>query len=131
MARQKTTQAKHFGIRLNPATSELDARTLAIIQNRQQQGYSFKAIAQDAILRYGGMRPEMFNDPSQQNARLLAGIERMLSDFGERLLAEYKRTGGRYAPSDDTQDDEEGGVVSGFAANFARSFMQRQAQGDE
>lgn len=124
MARQKTTQAVIKHARLNPVTSAEDKAALDIIQELEADGYNFKQIAVDAILRVNGMKPEMFARPNPQN--MMTDMEDMLSRFAQEIVLAVKRGG--IQPN----DEPEGETDSPFSRNFAKSFMQRnqRAMGD-
>lgn len=130
MPPKKTTKAEYFSMRLNPTTNEHDAKTLAIIKREMARGFTFKAIAQDAILRTDGHTPEMFSDPGAVNAALIGKIEDLLTNFAEDLIGRIghlPRTGDDY----DGDYDSDSGETSGFARNFAKGFLQRQqSRGD-
>lgn len=118
-------------MRLNPATSDEDAKTLEIIKRLVARGFTFKSIAQDAILRADGNTPEMFSDSSAVNAALLGRIEDMLTHFAEDLI---KRIGSNpYVGNGDDEDSEEYEPTEStdFARTFARGFLQRQNKGDK
>lgn len=123
MSRQKTTQAVILSARLNPVTSEYDRKALEIIRELEANGFNFKQIAVDAILRAGGAKPEMFERDSG-TAALLARFETLLADFSTDLVRNLKSRGN--LPVDDDEDDEEG--VSRFASTFAKGYLQRQQQ---
>jgi hypothetical protein len=130
MPPKKTTKAEYFSMRLNPATNEHDAKTLAVIKREIARGFTFKAIAQDAILRADGHTPEMFSDPSAVNAALIGKIEDLLTNFAEDLIGRIghlPRTGDDFS-SDYGDDPDE---PSGFARNFAKGFLQRQQNGGD
>lgn len=125
MARQKTTQAVIKHARFNPATSAEEKAALEIIEELEADGYNFKQIAVDAILRVNGMKPEMFARPNPQN--MMADMEDMLSRYAQEIITAVKR-GGIHV------EDEPGGETdSPFSRNFAKSFMQRnqRAVGEE
>lgn len=125
MPQKKTTQAVIKHARLNPVTSIEDKKALEIIAELEAEGYNFKQIAVDAILRAGGAKPEMFARTS--NGDLMSGMEDMLSRFADEILSKIQISGGRI--NEESSDDQE----SPFSRNFAKSFMQRQqrAMGDE
>lgn len=129
MPKEKTTQAKYFTLRLNPVTSAEDSETLNIIRQLESEGYTFKQIAQDAILARQGYNPEMFSKST--SGYILGGLENLLTRFAGEIVHELKK-GGKSQINGDTDDDareEESPLVR----NLARSFMQRQqkALGDE
>lgn len=131
MPPQKSTRAEYYSMRLNPATSDEDAKTLEIIKRLVARGFTFKSIAQDAILRADGNTPEMFSDSSAVNAALLGRIEDMLTHFAEDLI---KRIGSNpYVGNGDDEDSEEYEPTEStdFARTFARGFLQRQNKGDK
>lgn len=121
MPPKKYTQAVYKSMRLNPATSAEDQRTLEIIKDLESQGYTFKQIAQDAILRTMGYTPEMFS--TVQTTPSMSGIENMLTRFADELLTKID-TGGYKAVTRSQEGD--GGDVSPFTRKFAQSFMERQ-----
>lgn len=125
MARQKTTQAVIKTVRINPATSPEDRAALEIIQELETQGYNFKQIAVDAILRANGAKPEMFSRPEPKD--IMSSMEDMLSSFAQEILSEVRRGGVQ------TEEEPAADQNSPFSRNFAKSFMQRQqrAMGDE
>lgn len=125
MARQKTTQAVIKHARFNPATSAEEKAALDIIQELEADGYNFKQIAVDAILRMNGAKPEMFARPNPQN--MMADMEDMLSRYAQEIITAVKRGGVQI------EDEANGDSDSPFSRNFAKSFMQRnqRAMGDE
>jgi hypothetical protein len=121
MPRQKTSKAVIKAARFNPETSEYDRRALEIIEQLEADGYNFKQIVVDAILRASGATPEMFERPGVGTADL----QRLLEQFAQEILNEVRKGGdvpkaSRHADGDDPAD------VSPFTRNFARSFVQRQ-----
>ncbi len=125
MAQQKTTQAVIKHARLNPVTSAEDKAALEIIDQLEADGYNFKQIAVDAILRVNGMKPEMFARPNPQN--MMADMEDMLSRFAQEIVTAVKH--GSVQPESESISESD----SPFSRNFAKSFMQRnqRAMGDE
>lgn len=125
MSRPKTTQAVIKTARLNPATSAEDKAALEIIQELEGQGYNFKQIIVDAVLRGNGFKPEMFARPNSGD--LMRGMEDMLSSFAQEILSEVRKGGVR------TEEEPASEADSPFSRNFAKSFMQRQqrATGEE
>lgn len=120
-------------MRLNPANPDgLDRDTLKIIEQLEGEGFTFKAIAQDAILRASGKTPEMYSRAGGGGGITLADVQVLLERFAAEILQEVRRKGGGRV-SADADDDHDDGSVSPFAAKFAKSFLDRQRQtvGDE
>jgi DNA-binding transcriptional MerR regulator len=132
MPPKKTTEAEHRSMRLNPRTSAADAKVLEIIKKWEAQGFNFKQIASDAILRAEGIRPETFNDPALKDQQLLGQIEDMLARFADDLIKQIgsRSQGTRADEEDDGDDGPEEQPVSKFARNFAKGFLQRQQSGE-
>lgn len=125
----KSSKAKYYSARFNPATSEEDARTIEIIERYLAEGYKFKDIAQDAILRAEGYKPEMFNSGDRNDMKFLSQLENMFTRFAEELM---QRIGDRaYITGDTAPDDEPEQPTSKFARSFAKGFLQRQQSGDK
>lgn len=131
--REKTSKAEYFTVRFNPETSALDRDALVIVKRLIDEGFTFKSIVQDAILRADGHTPEMYT-------RFAAGIslydiQGLLEGFADEILSEVRKGGFRTAAQSSAVDDDEidTGEVSPFAARFAKSFLERQKQtrGDE
>lgn len=118
--REKTTKAEYRSMRINPETSKEDADTLEIIERLEKQGYNFKQIAQDAILRAGGAKPEMYS--KNPSGFILGSIEDMLSRFASELIGSMRGGAGR-ARFEEIPEDAD---ISPFASKFAQSFIQRQ-----
>ena len=118
--REKTTKAENRTMRINPETSQQDADTLAIIKQLEAQGYNFKQIAQDAILRANGHQPEMYS--KNPSGFILGSIEDMLSRFASEVISNVRGSGGR-GKSEEINDEED---VTPFANKLAQSFIQRQ-----
>lgn len=127
MARAKTSQAKIYPARLNPA-NELEAKAIEIINYWADRGVNFKQLIVDNILRCEGITPEMFSQ--QSGAFLFDRFEGMLNQFAGELLEKIQVKGSRIAVE---SDEDERVATSRFAKNFTRSFVQRQqaVQGDE
>lgn len=147
--REKTSQAKVFGMRLNPI-NEQEMTTITIIEKWALEGYNFKQLAMDRILRGDNYTPEMFTkEPAIAGAGYFAGLvqemlqenseqigdavarqlEAYLTRFAEELtqeLTERLKTTGRYVSDNEDEETEEN---VGLARNFAKSFMQRQQKG--
>lgn len=147
--REKTSQAKVFGMRLNPI-NEQEMTTITIIEKWALEGYNFKQLAMDRILRGDNYTPEMFTkEPAIAGAGYFAGLvqemlqenseqigdavarqlEGYLTRFAEELtqeLTERLKTTGRYVSDNEDEETEEN---VGLARNFAKSFMQRQQKG--
>lgn len=147
--REKTTKAKVYGMRLNPI-NEQELTAIVIIEKWALEGYNFKQLAMDRILRGDNYTPEMFTkEPAIAGAGYFAGmvqemlqenseqigdavarqLEGYLTRFAEELtqeLTERLKTTGRYV-SDNEDDETEDNV--GLARNFAKSFLQRQQKG--
>lgn len=120
MPREKTSQAEHFSARLNPVTSPEDRAALEIIHDLEGQGYNFKQIVVDAILKASGHTPEMFahHNPSD----LLLGVENLLERFAGEIVGQIRQ-------GNITLEDIPGADASGnspFMQNFTKSFVQRQ-----
>jgi hypothetical protein len=129
--REKTSEARYFTMRLNPASGQVEIDTLAAIDRLIEKGFTFKAIAQDAILRTNGKTPEMYT--RELNGISLNAIQGLFEDFAKDLLREVRKGGFRVQSSTPDDNEFDGGDVSPFAASFAKSFIerQRQARGDE
>lgn len=123
MARQKTSKAVIYSARLNPVTSEEDRKAIEIIKDLEADGFNFKQIAVDAILRAGGVKPEMFAREGG-TSKLLAQLETMLADFSSDLMRNLKNRGDVQTEGDES--DDEG--ISNFASTFAKGYIQRQQQ---
>lgn len=122
----KTSKAIVRSVRINPDTSKEDADMLAIIEQLEQDGFTFKQIVQDAILRSAGHTPEMYSRNS--GFFILGSIEEMLSKFANEVISNVRGSGGISKP--ELEVDE--GEISPFAKRMAKSFMQRQQnKGDE
>lgn len=130
--REKTTKARYYTVRINPETSQLDEDMLEIVDRLMAQGFSFKAIVQDAVLRADGKKPEMYSRFTTGVS--LPEIQSLLEHFAEAILGEARNGGFQGSrgsqPADEEADDS---GVSPFAARFAKSFLERQKQtrGDE
>lgn len=130
--REKTTKARYFAVRLNPETSPLDKDMLGVVDGLMTEGFSFKAIVQDAVLRASGFRPEMYSRFTTGIS--LTDVQALLEGFATEILGEIKRGGfTKTLPADEEDVGFEGENVSPFAARFAKSFLERQKQtrGDE
>lgn len=147
--REKTSQAKVYGMRLNPI-NEREATCISLIEKWERDGYNFKQLALDRILRGDNYTPEMFTkEPAIAGAGYFAGVvqemlqenteqigdavarqlEGYLTRFAEELtreLTDKLKTSGKYIAEDDETESEEN---TGLARNFAKSFMQRQQKG--
>lgn len=125
MTRHKTTKAVYKTVRLNPTTSDYDARILEIIHSWEERGYDFKKSVSDAILRSEGFTPEMFSRSAPVD--WMGYIEETLTRFQQELLTEIRKRGHV------VEDEPEGNEESVFTKNFAKKFMERQnrAVGDE
>lgn len=123
---EKTSEAVYRSVRINPKTSKEDFDMLAIILELEKDGYTFKQIAQDAILRAGGKTPEMYS--KNTGFYILDSIEEMLGRFATEVVTSLKGNGKRVLDEDIDSDED----VSPFAKRMAKSFMQRQkSKGDE
>lgn len=122
MAKHKTTKAIYRTVRINPQTSQEDADMFEIVTRLESEGFTFKQIAQDAILRASGQRPEMYAKVS--SGYILGGVEEMLSKFADEILKKLDTASPRSTGvvSDDDDDD---GEVSPFATKLAQSYIQR------
>lgn len=122
----KTSKAVYKTLRINPETSQEDADLLAVISQLESEGYTFKQIVQDAILRADGKKPEMY---SRSNSGFLLGsIEEMFTRFASEVMNSMKGSG-RRSNDEPIADDED---LSPFASRMAKSFLQRQQnKGDE
>lgn len=120
MAKQ-TSKAEHFSARLNPRSSEAERRALEIITSLTGQGYNFKEIVVDAIIRAGGIDPATL--PS---AGLTADkLETVLAQFADKIIGELKAAGVK-TPNDSEFEIDETEESSPFARNFAASFSNRK-----
>lgn len=120
MAKHKTTKAIYRTVRINPLTSKEDADMFEIVTRLEAEGFTFKQIAQDAILRAEGQKPEMYSRVS--SGYILGGVEEMLTRFAEELLSKIGTTQRVVKPDADSDDD---GEVTPFATKFAKSFIER------
>lgn len=147
--REKTSLAKVHGMRLNPI-HELEYTVISIIEKWEGEGYTFKQLAMDRILRGDNYTPEMFTKEAaiagagyfagvvqemlQENTEQIGDavarqLEGYLTHFAEELtreLTDKLKTSGKYISEDDETEAEEN---TGLARNFAKSFMQRQQKG--
>lgn len=115
---RKTSKAIVRSVRINPDTSKEDANMLAIIEQLERDGFTFKQIVQDAILRSAGHTPELYSRNS--GVFILDSIEGMLSKFANEVISTVRGSGGVSKPEIDD------GEISPFAQRMAKSFMQRQ-----
>lgn len=130
MPRQKTSKAKVFGMRLNPITSEIDAQVMRAIEYWSGQGYSFKQLACDRILRVEGFTPEMFSNEYRQPALTEQSVRELLKDFALDVLQLARDEGILGAPrpgSPHAQSDEE--FIGERLSLFASSIQKRQELG--
>lgn len=123
-----------------------DRAALEIIKYWDGQGYSFKELVTDRIIRGENVDPVAFKKgefPHQKPATVdeirelleqmpqsgitLADVQKLLESFADEIIRHLKKSGGR--SRDTIEDDDDGETVSAFAKNFARGFMQRQRQG--
>lgn len=129
-ARRKTSKAEYFTMRLNPETNPRDADTLRIIRELEAQGFTFKAIAQDAILHAEGRTPEMFSEPNAMTGVIIERMEDTLAQFADHIIKEIDRRGVGTGQSVGSREEERGeDEPSEEAMNFARSFARRQKNG--
>lgn len=123
-AKVKTTEAEYRSMRINPKTSKEDADTLKIIQQLEGKGWTFKQIAQDAILRSAGHEPEMY--ARNESGFILGNFEDMLTRFAHEIIDSLRGQGGELAQSTSKVE------ISSFANKFAKSIKQRgENKGDE
>lgn len=130
--RTKTTQARYYSARFNPVTSKEDAKAIEIIDRLIAEGFNFKAIATDAILRAEGVTPQMFHNSLTANAVLISRMEDLLTQFASDLIDRMGSMPRSESVDYDAIEDEEiAAPSSAFARNFAKGFMQRQqSKGD-
>ena len=151
MKREKTTQAKVYGMRLNPINEQENA-VIGIINYWKEKGFEFKQLVMDRLLRGENYTPEMFTkEPAiagagyfaekvqemlQENSEQIGDVvarqlEGYLTRFAEELtkeLTDSLKASGKYVSAvEDTDLEEE--ENTGIARNFAKSFMQRQQKG--
>lgn len=126
MPPRKTSRAVYKTARLNPTTSQLDKEALEIIERLEAQGWNFKQIAVDAILRAGGKTPEMF----EQSGGTVAGLEKLLDQFAKEIINEVRK-GGVFTGNQQDDEDEDDIEMSPFTRSFARSFIERQQRASE
>lgn len=120
----KTTEAEYRSMRINPKTSKEDADTLKLIQDLEDKGWTFKQIAQDAILRSAGHEPEMY--ARNGSGYILGNFEDMLTRFAHEIIDSIRGQGGEL-PQGGTKIE-----ISSFANKFAKSIKQRsESKGDE
>lgn len=120
MPPKKSTQAEYKHARFNPVTSDEDRRALEIIHRLEAEGYTFKQIAQDAILRADGWKPEMFSGAGDKSGAILNRMEDMFAQFADEIV---RRAGSTPNFSREMEDD---GERSNYTRTLAKSFMQRQ-----
>lgn len=133
MARRKSSVAKYYSVRFNPATNQEDAEVLRIIERYEAQGYTFKDIIRAAILTEEGFDPALFSGKLQAGL-IVSSMETLLAEFAEHIIREMGGKGERrgrqtvrYADDDDSDDDDD--TPSGEARNFAKGFIRRQQSG--
>lgn len=124
----KQSKARIFTARLNPIEEKpREKRAVELLDQLEKQGFNFKEVIVDAILRADGATPEMFDQPVvsigsvDNEARMINRIESMLSQFAEEIIGRLASSG--VQPTTPTNTDDESKV---FAQNFAKSFIQRQ-----
>jgi DNA-binding transcriptional MerR regulator len=125
---------------------EQDEAALQIIEHWDRQGYSFKELVTDRLIRGENVDPVMFqkgdypyqkpatvddirdllSEMPQSSGITLDEVRQLLESFADEIVRHLKKSGGRVH---DTLDDDDGETVSTFAKNFARGFMQRQRKG--
>lgn len=128
---RKPSEAVIKSARLNPINAQ-EKDALEIIEELEAQGYSFKEIVVDAILRADGRTPEMYPPNTQNTATVILGqLEQMFAQFAQEIISQVKRGGGQPV-QDDTEEDADG-RPSPFAKSFAKSYVERQrrALGDK
>lgn len=125
MARQPSI-AVYYHANMNPRTSETDRKAVEIIEALKAKGFNFKQIAVDAILRAQGVDPIAV----PQNGLTTVALEDLLTRFADQIISEIKSTGGSIRLPDVQQEDEGNGKASPFAKRFAKSFANRQQDGE-
>jgi hypothetical protein len=123
MPPKKSSEAEYKHARFNPATSEEDRRALEIIHRLEAEGYTFKQIVQDAILRADGYRPEMFAGADDKTGVILNRMEEMVEQIADEIV---KRVGTTPSFAREMEDD---GERSTYTKTLAKSFLQRQRSG--
>lgn len=140
MPRVKTSKAIVKPARFNPI-HPAEAEALAEIQYWEEQGYNFKQLVLDRILRAKGHTPDMYAR-NQINAEELAGsvaslvlggIDNLLHQFGLDLISTLKSAGYKKAGSSNNEsdyDDEESvsAAEQALLKNFIGGYKARQQQ---
>jgi hypothetical protein len=126
---EKSSRAEVRSFRFNPIHIE-EARVLAIFDELEANGQSVKNRMIDAVLRFEGYEPEMFAHPENEQADRIAALvsAKLLeanAELVQQIINQIKSSGVRLDKPEYDVDDE-GGVTSQFARNFAASFAQRQ-----
>lgn len=121
----KTSQAVIKTARLNPI-HPTEREVLQILNKLSEQGYKFKDVIVDAVLRADGKTPEMFAKDSATPGLLNADYIHQLVTQAVKEAIKEANLGGPEEDNDDSQ-------TTSFARNFAQGFMARQKQilGDE
>ncbi len=125
MAREASI-AVYYHANLNPRTSEADRKAIEIIEALKKQGYNFKQIAVDAILKNNGINPSVI----PQNGLTTVGLEDILTRFADQIISEIKANGGSIRLPDVQSEDVSNGKASPFAKRFAKSFANRQQENE-
>lgn len=128
---RQPSQAEYRSARFNPINPQ-DRDVLAIVKELEDQGFNFKQIVSDAILRADGKTPEMYAAPMVTAQIITTYMDNVLAQFAQEIVTEIKR-GGFRAVAETDEDEESSEKPSKFAQSFARSFLERQrrAMGDE
>ena len=117
----KSSKAVYKTARLNPVTSQADRDVLEIVERLEAEGWNFKQIAVDAILRADGRTPEIYDKPGLS----MNALEPLLEQFAKEIISEIRRSGiSTSKPGADSETDES--EVTPFSRTFAKSFVQRQ-----
>lgn len=126
MPRPKTSNAVIKSARFNPDTSSVDKKVLKKIEELEAKGFNFKQIVNDAIIKASGETVDFVERPAVDRA----GLEELFDQFAKEIIREI-RSGGFTTKAQHEDEDDEGGEVTPFTRNFARSFIQRQQRASE
>lgn len=117
----KTSQAVIKPARLNPKNPH-EREVLRILGEKEKQGYNFKQVAVDAILRAEGCTPEMFD--KEPVGDIFSLIKEAIAEAIPAALRHY--SGLRMQQSPDAPEEEIDESVSEFSKSFATSYLQRR-----
>lgn len=126
MSGRKTSNAEYKTIRFNPDTSEQDKQALEIIAYWKAQGFDFKDLVVDRLLRGNGFDPvKMKATNTVLVEQLTRSMEGILERFGHELM-ESLRQGKFEISDDDSIDQKDNEKPSEFLTNFVGGFVNRQ-----